>query len=286
MKKSLLSIIALALCAVMFTLCFASCGSKIDSAKDLEKVKSAGVLKVGMECAYAPFNWTQLDDSEGAVKISNAEGYANGYDVQIAKMIADALGVSLEIYQYEWEALIPAVQAGTLDCIIAGMSPTDERKDSVDFSSNYYVSNLVIIVNSDSEYASAESIADFAGAKVGAQDGTFHSIALDQIENVQGNVMKDFTVLYTAVTSGAIDGYIAEEPTAYAICSSNDTLSYVALENNTTGFTCDEGDTAIAVGLRLGSSLNAEISAAVDAISDESKNELMLRMVDLAPAEE
>ena len=285
MKKIISLVLAIVLAATL-SLCFASCSSKIDPANDLNAVKDAGILKVGMECAYAPFNWTQTDDSDGAVKIANAEGYANGFDVQIAQKIADSLGVKLEIYQYEWDALIPAVESGALDCIIAGMSPTDERKETVDFSSNYYVSNLVVIVDADTIYASAQSLADFKGAKIGAQDGTFHSIALDQIEDVKGSVMKDFTILYTALTSGTIDGYIAEEPTAYAICAANDTLTYAALVNNDTGFECDDGDTAIAVGLRKGSSLNAEISKAVDSISDTDKNELMLRMVDLAPAEE
>ena len=284
MKKTLISIIALTLLSVMISLCFVSCGGGVDPSKDLENVKAAGVLKVGMECAYAPFNWTQTDDSEGAVKIANAEGYANGYDVQVAQKIEDALGVKLEIYQYEWEALIPAVEAGTLDCIIAGMSPTDERKETIDFSANYYVSNLVVILDKNSEYASAESLADFKGAKIGAQDGTFHSKAVLQIEDVKSSVMKDFTVLYNAVTAGTIDGYIAEEPTAYAICAANDTLTYAPLVNNSTGFTCDDGDTAIAVGFRKGSSLNSAVSDAINAISD--KDALMLRMVDLAPAEE
>lgn len=112
-----------------------------------------------MECAYAPFNWTQMDESNGAVKISNADGYANGYDVQIAKQIAGGLDVKLEIYVYEWDALIPSVESGALDCIIAGMSPTAERKETIDFTSNYYISNLVIIMNKDSSYANASSLA-------------------------------------------------------------------------------------------------------------------------------
>ena len=239
-----------------------------------------------MECAYAPFNWTQTDNSDGAVKIANAEGYANGYDVQIAKSVANRLGVKLEVYSYEWDALIPAVESGKLDCIIAGMSPTDERKETIDFSSNYYISNLVIITKKDSSYASATSLADFAGAKINAQDGTFHADAAKQIKDVKTEVAKDFTVLYAAVTSGTIDGYIAEEPTAYAMCAKNDDLTYVALVNNDTGFKCDEGDTAIAVGLRKGSSLNGDVSAAIDEITEDSRADLMKRMVDIAPAEE
>ena len=257
MKK----IIALiAVLALVFTL--AGCGSA-NTGSDAQGA-DAKVLKVGMECAYAPFNWTQTDDSEGAVKIANAEGYANGYDVQVAKNIADALGVTLEIY---------------------GMSPTDERKETIDFSSNYYISNLVIITKADNKYANAKTLADLKGAKINAQDGTFHAEAAKQIEDATVSVMKDFTMLYTAVTAGTIDGYIAEEPTALQVCGSNKSLTYVPLVNNDTGFKCSEGDTAIAVGLKKGSSLNGKISAAIDAMSDSERLDLMKKMVELAPAE-
>ena len=105
-------------------------------------------LKVAMECAYAPYNWTQQTDANGAVAISS-EGsaglYANGYDVQIAKYIANALGMKLEIYAEKWESLVSGVQAGTYDAIIAGMSPTSERAEQIDFTLPYYVSNLVVI---------------------------------------------------------------------------------------------------------------------------------------------
>lgn len=113
-----------------------------------EPAQTTGVLKVAMECAYAPFNWTQRDDKNGAVAISGAgmSGmYANGYDVQIAKYVANALGLKLEIYSSKWESLIPGVQAGTYDLIIAGMSPTAERMEEIDFSDIYYSSNLVVI---------------------------------------------------------------------------------------------------------------------------------------------
>lgn len=281
MKKVLAIVLAAVIC-----LSFAACGKSVEPEKDLDNVTSAGVLKVGMECAYAPFNWTQSDDSNGAVKIKNADGYANGYDVQIANKIAKALGVKLEVYAYEWDALVPAVESGNLDCVIAGMSPTEERKETVDFTSNYYVSNLVIIVNKESKYATAKTLAEFEGAKINAQDGTFHADAVKQIKNVQSSVMKDFTMLYTALTANTIDGYIAEEPTAFALCSANDNITYAALVNNDTGFTCDEGDTAIAVAIRKGSSLNKKVSAVIDGISDSDKSELMKEMVAIAPTEE
>ena len=108
---------------------------------------STGTLKSAMECAYAPVNWTQTTDANGAVPIQGQDGmYANGYDVQVAKYIAAELGMALEVYSYVWDSLIPAVQSGAVDAIIAGMSPTAEREEQVDFTDCYYNSNLVVII--------------------------------------------------------------------------------------------------------------------------------------------
>ena len=108
---------------------------------------SNGVFRIAMECAYAPFNWTQTTDANGAVPISGKDNlYASGYDVQVAKYIAAELGMSLEVYSYEWDSLIAAVQSGAVDAIIAGMSPTAEREEQVDFTDCYYNSNLVVII--------------------------------------------------------------------------------------------------------------------------------------------
>lgn len=108
---------------------------------------SNGVFRIAMECAYAPFNWTQTTDANGAVPISGKDNlYASGYDVQVAKYIAAKLGMSLEVYSYEWDSLIAAVQSGAVDAIIAGMSPTAEREEQVDFTDCYYNSNLVVII--------------------------------------------------------------------------------------------------------------------------------------------
>ena len=106
---------------------------------------SNGTLRVAMECAYKPFNWTQTTDVNGAVKINGMNFYANGYDVQIAKYIAAELGMALEVYANDWDSLIGGLDAGTYDAIIAGMSPTAEREEEVDFTSCYYNSDLVII---------------------------------------------------------------------------------------------------------------------------------------------
>ncbi len=129
-----------------------SVGEKVDSyvLKFDTPENPVETLKVGMECAYTPYNWTDTDGSTlGAVKISSSGQenlYANGYDVQIARYVAAKLNMNLEIYAIAWDSLIPAVQSGTIDAIVAGMSPTAERKEEIDFSKTYYESNLVVII--------------------------------------------------------------------------------------------------------------------------------------------
>lgn len=106
---------------------------------------SNGTLQIAMECAYNPFNWTQTTGANGAVKYGSSGLYANGYDVQIAKFIAAELGMNLEIVRMEFDSMIEAVKTGTVDAIIAGMSPTEERLQQIDFTTCYYKSELVII---------------------------------------------------------------------------------------------------------------------------------------------
>ena len=184
---------------------------------------TGGVLKVGMECAYEPFNWTQNNDSNGAQPIANISGkYANGYDVQIAAQVASALHMKLEIYAYEWDALLPAVNSGAITAIIAGMSPTEERLQEIDFSANYYQSNLVVITRKGNKLLNCNSLQeiDQAGVKIAAQPGTLH---LDALKAQTRNLtvvenLNDFTAMRIALEAGSIDGYIAEEPTALTIC--------------------------------------------------------------------
>ena len=130
--------------------------------------------------------------------------------------------------------------------------------------------------------AAAKSIADLKGMKISAQTGTFHADARAQIENVQGDTYPEFSDLLTAVKSGAIDGYVAEEPTAISACKTDSTLGYVALKNNDTGFTTSEGDTSIAVGLKKGSELREKINEVIAGITEEQKSLLMEQMATLA----
>lgn len=273
MKKSckILSFVLILSLLAATALLVCGCATQEQSNKDK--------LVVGLECAYIPFNFVQQTDNNGAVKISNADGYANGYDVLIAKRIADALNRELVIVMTDWDALIPGVQVGTLDLVIAGMSPTAERKESIDFSQAYYQSNLVVVVRKDGNYVNAKNLDDFNGAHLVAQQGTFHDDALQEQGPSHGIIaetpMATFPEMTIALNTKAIDGYVAEEPGAIADCAANEGLTYVHLLNNDTGFYADEENTQIAIGMRYGYDQKDAINNILSEISDEDRLALM-----------
>jgi len=236
-------------------------------------------LVVGLECGYIPFNFTQQTDANGGIKISNADGYANGYDVIIAKRIADALGKELVIVKTEWDSLVPGVSAGTLDLVIAGMSPTAQRRESIDFSNAYYESNLVIVVRKDGAYTQASNLDDFSGAKIVAQQGTFHEKALQEQSKQHGitvgTSMATFPEMTIALNAKTIDGYVAEEPGAIADCAANEALTFVHLTNNDTGFTASAEDTQIAIGMRYGFEHKEAVNNILAGISQEKRLAIM-----------
>lgn len=247
---------------------------------------AGGELRIGMECGYAPFNWTQNDDSNGAVAIEGGGGYANGYDVQIAKKLAEGLDKELVIVKTEWDGLVPAVQSGTIDGIIAGMSPTEERKKSIDFSDNYYVSDLVIVVRADGAYADATSLADFAGAKITGQLNTFHDTVVDQIEGVDHvTAMPDFPSMRVALESGIIDGYVSERPEGISASNANSNFAYVVFEPEN-GFEYNVDDGAIAMGIKKDSELTAQVNEVLATISEEDRQTLMEEAIKNQPTAE
>lgn len=245
---------------------------------------SSDEFRVGLECAYPPFNWTQVDDSNGAVPISGG-GYAGGYDIEIAKKIANKLGKKLVVVKTIWDGLPQAVQSGTIDAIIAGMSPTAERKLTLDFSDNYYKSNLVMVVKKGGAYENAKSIQDFSGAKITAQLNTFHYTVIDQINGVdKQNAMDDFTAMRVALESGIIDGYVSERPEGVSASAANPNFAMVEFE---TGFETSDDDVAVAVGVKKGSKdLIEKINAALAEITEEQRIEMMDNAIKNQPVEQ
>lgn len=267
MKRKAGFFLTLLLSAVVL---LAGCGQSSESASGSG---DADTFTVGLEAGYPPFNWTQNDDSNGAVKIKGGSQYAGGYDVEMAKKIADGLGKELVIVKTEWDGLVPALTSGKIDAIVAGMSPTAERKETIDFSDNYYNSNLVMVVKKGSKYEGATKIADFKGAKITAQLNTFHYSVIDQIKGVsKETAMDNFPAMRVALESGVIDGYVSERPEAVSASAANDNFAMVEFKD---GFKTSADDTAVAVGLKKDSELKEEINKILKGISEEERTSIM-----------
>lgn len=291
MKK----IIALALAAVMSISMLAACGSTkapettaaaateaAPAGDEVPGLTDQGKLRVGMECDYAPFNWTQASDSDLAWPIADGSGYADGYDIQIAKKIADALGLELEIYAIEWDGLIPALTSGTIDCIIAGMSPTEERKMTIDFSNYYWESSMCLVVKKDGAYANAKTLDDLKGATLCAQADTSHYAVLSQAEAKGAKInpaMEGFTTLITALEAGTIDGYTCETPSAQAAVFANPELTYI----DDVGFEFDAVEVSTSIAVRKDCGLDAKINEIIAPLTKADREGLMQEAVERQP---
>lgn len=261
------------LIATLFTaaLAFTACTKKVDN-----NAKDNNVFRVGMEAMYPPFNWSQIKDYNGGIAIDGSQEFAGGYDVEIAKKIAEGLGKELVIVKTDWKGLTPSVQSDKIDAIIAGMSPTAERKKEIDFTDNYYRSDLVMVVKKGSQFENAISIADFKGAKITAQQNTFHYTVIDQIEGVKKETaMSDFSAMRVALEAGMIDGYVSERPEGVSVTAASDSYAMVVFDEGN-GFEASEDDTAVAVGVKKGNEeLVAKINEILAGISEEERVEIM-----------
>ncbi len=261
--------------ACLTTFCFLFSGAVGAQADDY--------LRVGMEAAYAPFNWTQDDASNGAVKIEGTNQYANGYDVQVAKKMAAALGKKPLVVKTKWEGLVPALTSGKIDMIIAGMSPTEERKKEIAFSDSYYTSEPVLVVRKDGKYAQASSLNDFSGAKITSQQGVYLYNLISQIPEVQQETaMGDFSQMRQALSSGVIDAYVSERPEAKSATDANSSFKMISLKD---GFEVSESDVAIAIGMRKDDTRISQINTALASFPLKDQVALMDKVIKEQPSQ-
>jgi len=231
-------------------------------------------FRVGMECNYAPYNWTQEDDSNGAVAIEGG-GYAGGYDVEIAKKIATALGRELVIYKIEWSNLEQQCDAGKIDAIIAGMSPLIDRQQKLAFTNKYYTAVPTVVVRKDSTFAAATTTKDFAGAKITSQKNTLHLTMISQLEGADKQAgMIDYPSLIAAVLDKTVDGYVCDIAAAKAAVFANPDLTYITFADGE-GFEIEESAIAVNVGLKTRNNFSEDINAVLATISDEERETMM-----------
>ena len=273
MKKFLTLLMAMSMC-----LSLAACGgSSEETAETPADSETAGedgavssgvedgVLTIAMECAYAPYNWSQSDDSNGAVPIKDSTEYANGYDVMMAKKICEANGWELEVVRTDWDSLVPGVQTGIYDAVIAGQSMTAERMEQVDFAGPYYYASIVCVTKADSPYANAAGLSDLSGGTCTAQIATiWYDTCLPQIEGAQVQTAAETApAMLMALETGTVDFICTDMPTAMGAVSAYPDMKILDFSGSDDNFQVDEGDINIGISVMKG---NTELKDAIDSV--------------------
>ena len=292
MKKSLRKIAALLATTMATVSVLGGCGSEASS--ETTTNSKDNVLRVGMECAYAPFNWTQeseeVADGSKAVPIYGTSYYAYGYDVAVAQKLADELGMELEVHKVDWNSIGISLDAGDYDAIIAGMGKTAERELSYAFTEPYYYRDNCIVVKKGGAYENVTKLSDLAGTgcKLTTQLGTGWVPLLDQVEGaVQAGNYETTSECFMAISNGVADVCIVDLPTAESAAMTNDDLVIITLDPSDT-FTGDEEMVNVCIATRKDDTeFRDKIQGAMDAIGWNDKevmDELMNKVITLQPA--
>ena len=282
--KNSKNILSAAMALVLLTGCSSQPAAPAQTETDT--VAASNVLRVGMECNYAPFNWTTTTQTDMTVQISGVD-YADGYDVQIARKLADDLGMELQIVKLDWDSLILSLQKDQIDAVIAGMTATEERMKQVDFTTPYYVSEEVIIVRKDSDLANIKNVQELSGKKVQGQMNTIYDDIIDQIDGVQHMpAAETFPASIQALQAGGVDAVTSELPVAIGVVAANPDLTYIRFEAGK-GFTDENGDATVSIAVSKDKpELLAQLQTALDKISKDDRNAMMQAAVERQPAGE
>ena len=307
MKNAIRSVSVSALCAVML----AGCGSGSAAAASASASADANTLRVGMECNYAPYNWTTTEKTDTSQQITSVD-YCDGYDVMMAEKLAEKTNKQVKIVKLDWDNLILSLQNNQIDAtvekvddimevmqynvmslpalvvdgeVVARGQNTEEREQEVAFTTPYYVSTEVIIVEKDSDLANATSLEDFSGKKVIGQLNTLYDTIIDQIPNVQHQPgAETFPAAIQALQSGAVDAVTSELPVAKGVVEANPDLTYITFEDGK-GFTGADKDASVSVAVRKDDKdLLDSLQSALDTISDDEREQMMETAVKNQPA--
>ena len=273
--------------ALLMVFSLAACGSGEEETTAPSGEGSAipgledGVLTVGMECVYAPYNWTQMDDSNGAVPIVNQPGaYANGYDVMMAKKFCEKYGWELEVMALEWGGLSAALKSGTIDAAIAGQSMTEERLAEVDMAGPYYYASIVCVTKKDSPLASATGISQLTGTCTAQQATIWYESCLPQIPNAEIMPQSDDApAMIMAVESGTVDFICTDMPTARGACATYDDLVILDFSGSDDNFVVPEGEINIGISVVKG---NTQLKEAFDAVLSQMTEDDFTKLMDEA----
>lgn len=271
--------------ALLCALCLMAMSASALAATGVED----GVLTVAMECAYAPYNWTQADDSNGAVPIKDHPGqFANGYDVMMAKAICEANGWQLEVAQLDWDSLIPAVQSGIVDAVIAGQSMTKERMEAVDFAGPYLYATIVCLAKEGNANAEAKGISQLTGSATSQSGTIWNDTCLPQVKGATiVPPAESAPAMLMAVESGVVDFVCTDMPTAQGALIAYPDLKLLDFAGSGDDFVVSDEDINIGISIQKG---NTELLDAINGyLADKTAddfNALMAQAIAVQPLSE
>ena len=251
-------ILAMALAILMMTALLSGAQAGVPSGVE------DGVLTVAMECNYAPYNWSQSDDSNGAVPISGSNEYANGYDVMMAKKLCEANGWKLEIVRLDWDSLVPAVLSGVVDAVIAGQSMTAARAEMVDFAGPYLYASIVCLARQGTPQAEAKGISELSGYCTSQLGTIWYSVCLPQIPNAEIQpAAESAPAMLMALETGAVDFVCTDIPTAQGALAVYPDMVLLDFSGSEDNFVVSEEEINIGISVMKG---NAVLKDALDAV--------------------
>lgn len=203
------------------------------SAEGVEAIQQRGKLILGTSADYAPYEFHTIIDGKDTIV---------GFDIEIAKVIAADLGVELEIQDIGFDGLLQALNSGKVDMVIAGMTPTEERKKSVDFSDVYYVAQQSVLVRAE-DADTYTSIDALAGEPVGAQLSSIQEgLVKDEMPDSRLVALGKIPDLVLELKNEKVEALVVEQPVANGYVQANDDLAISPIQIGDV-----EGGSAVAV---------------------------------------
>lgn len=265
--KKMIAVVAVATMAISAIGCGSSSkteGEKTEGAAveqkadggNLSDIKSKGKLVVGTSADYPPYEFHTM---------ANGKDEIVGLDIDIAKEVAKELGVELEVKDMDFDGLLVALQAGKVDMVFAGMTPTDERKENADFSDIYYTATHRFILRSGEE-GSVKSFDDLKGKKIGVQKGSIQEgIAKDNFDEANIKSLAKVTDLVLDLKNNKVDAILIEEGVAKINCDKNKDIAM-------SDFVVTDENGGAAIALKKGSTeLQTEVNKTISKLKEEDK---------------
>lgn len=255
LKKSIIVTLAGVL-ALGFVGCSSSKEAK--SSTQLEQIKEKGNLVIGTSADYPPYEFHKVIDGKDQIV---------GFEMEMAKEIANELGVTLEIKDMKFDGLLPALKSGVVDMVVAGMSPTEERKKAVNFTDTYYNGEHTVLVKKENldKFNSIESVKD---VKIGVQKSSLQEqIAIDKLKasNIKG--LSKISDVVLELNNGNVDAIVLSKETTKGYLKQYPNIADANIDlgkDNTEG-------SAIAINKTEDMSLVKEVNKAINKLVKENK---------------